>query len=126
MSEAERRKRGVFLVFCMFVGMGVGFILIEQLGGLGFVASMFIGMGVGFLLDALITVEKRRIAVKIPIKAGGLTSMLIGALFIMGGGLAIAAPELLERYAVQFVGLGMIAVGVYLMLFGYSYVKAET
>ncbi|KYH37954.1 MAG: hypothetical protein AYL29_001360 [Candidatus Bathyarchaeota archaeon B24] len=126
MSEAERRRKGVFLVFCMFVGMGIGFILIEQLGGLGFVASMFIGMGVGFLLDALIAVEKRRIAVKIPIKAGGLVSMLIGALFIAGGGLAIAAPELLKRYAVQFVGLGMIAAGVYLMLFGYSYVKAKT
>ncbi|MEM2849285.1 MAG: hypothetical protein QXI36_03305 [Candidatus Bathyarchaeia archaeon] len=44
--KEDKRKRFLFPVF-MFTGMGVGFLLIESIGGLGFVSAMFIGMGLG-------------------------------------------------------------------------------
>jgi hypothetical protein len=41
---SERKRRHVFFLPLMFIGMGIGFILIPYLGSTTFVAAMFIGM----------------------------------------------------------------------------------
>ena len=105
--------------------MGVGFLLIESLGGLAFVSAMFIGMGLGLLFDSFVRIEERKVSVEVPVKAGGIITSIIGAIFIVGGALAFIAPELLTRYITYFIGLGFIIVGIYLMLYGYGLVKGK-
>jgi len=118
------KKHSLFPVF-MFIGMGVGFLLIESLGGLAFVSAMFIGMGLGLLFDSFVRIEERKVSVEVPVKAGGIITSIIGAIFIVGGALAFIAPELLTRYITYFIGLGFIIVGIYLMLYGYGLVKGK-
>ncbi len=45
-KEETKKITGVLFVGCMFVGMGIGFVLHQMPAGL------FIGMGVGFLASA--------------------------------------------------------------------------
>ena len=124
MGGSEQKKRSMFPVF-MFIGMGIGFLLIDKFGGLGFVASMFIGMGIGFLFDSLFRIEEREVHIEFPIKLSGLIHMTIGAAFIFGGALAIIAPEILLENMKFFIGLGFIAVGVFLLTYGFRVVKAK-
>ncbi len=119
----ERRRKPFFLFF-MFTGMGVGFILMSSLGGLGFTAAMFIGMGLGFLADSVLTVEEAKIKAEVPVKAGGAVMTVIGVLLIAVGGLLLFSPSLLEAVAPYVIGLGFIAAGVYLMLVGTRVIKA--
>ena len=119
-EENSKKKHSLFPVF-MFIGMGVGFLLIDSLGGLAFVSAMFIGMGLGFLFDSLVRIEERRVSVEIPVKVGGIVTSIIGAIFTVGGALALINPELLTQYTTYFIGLGFIIVGIYLMLHGLSY-----
>ncbi len=118
------KKHSLFPVF-MFIGMGVGFLLIESLGGLAFVSAMFIGMGLGFLFDSFVRIEERKVSVEIPVKASGIITSIIGAIFIVGGALALISPELLTQYTTYFIGLGFIIVGIYLMLYGYGLVRGK-
>ena len=82
------KKHSLFPVF-MFIGMGVGFLLIESLGGLAFVSAMFIGMGLGFLFDSFVRIEERKVSVEVPVKASGIVTSIIGLIFIAGGALAL-------------------------------------
>ena len=123
-EEKTGKKHSLFPVF-MFIGMGVGFLLIDSLGGLAFVSAMFIGMGLGLLFDSFVRIEERKVSVEVPVKAGGIITSIIGAIFIVGGALAFIAPELLTRYITYFIGLGFIIVGIYLMLCGYGLVKGK-
>jgi len=123
-EEKTGKKHSLFPVF-MFIGMGVGFLLIESLGGLAFVSAMFIGMGLGLLFDSFVRIEERKVSVEVPVKAGGIITSIIGAIFIVGGALAFIAPGLLTRYITYFIGLGFIIVGIYLMLYGYGLVKGK-
>jgi len=104
-EEKTGKKHSLFPVF-MFIGMGVGFLLIDSLGGLAFVSAMFIGMGLGFLFDSFVRIEERKVSVEIPIKASGIITSIIGAIFIVGGALALISPELLTQYTTYFIGLG--------------------
>ena len=123
-EEKTGKKHSLFPVF-MFIGMGVGFLLIESLGGLAFVSAVFIGMGLGFLFDSFVRIEERKVSVEIPIKASGIITSIIGAIFIVGGALALISPELLTQYTTYFIGLGFIIVGIYLMLYGYGLVRGK-
>ena len=123
-DDKSDKKHSLFPVF-MFIGMGVGFLLIESLGGLAFVSAMFIGMGLGFLFDSFVRIEERKVSVEIPIKASGIITSIIGAIFIVGGALALISPELLTQYTTYFIGLGFIIVGIYLMLYGYGLVRGK-
>jgi len=123
-DDESGKKHSLFPVF-MFIGMGVGFLLIESLGGLAFVSAMFIGMGLGFLFDSFVRIEERKVSVEIPIKASGIITSIIGAIFIVGGALALISPELLTQYTTYFIGLGFIIVGIYLMLYGYGLVRGK-
>ena len=123
-DEKSDKRHSLFPVF-MFIGMGVGFLLIDSLGGLAFVSAMFIGMGLGFLFDSFVRIEERKVSVEIPVKASGIITSIIGAIFIIGGALAFIAPDLLTRYTTYFIGLGFIIVGIYLMLYGYGLIKAK-
>ncbi|HDI12442.1 MAG TPA: hypothetical protein ENF63_02485 [Candidatus Bathyarchaeota archaeon] len=118
----KSKKHSLFPVF-MFIGMGVGFLLIESLGGLAFVSAMFIGMGLGFLFDSLVRIEERKVSVEIPVKASGIITLIIGAIFTVSGALALYDPNLLAEYSTYFIGLGFIIVGIYLMLYGFGLVK---
>jgi len=123
-DEKSDKKHSLFPVF-MFIGMGVGFLLIESLGGLAFVSAMFIGMGLGFLFDSFVRIEERKVNVEVPVKASGVITSIIGAIFIVGGALALISLELLTQYTTYFIGLGFIIVGIYLMLFGYGLVRGK-
>ena len=123
-DDESDKKHSLFPVF-MFIGMGVGFLLIESLGGLAFVSAMFIGMGLGFLFDSFVRIEERKVNVEVPVKASGVITSIIGAIFIVGGALALISPELLTQYTTYFIGLGFIIVGIYLMLFGYGLVRGK-
>jgi len=125
MNDDKSGKRHSFFPVFMFIGMGVGFLLIESLGGLAFVSAMFIGMGLGFLFDSFVRIEERKVSVEIPIKASGIITSIIGAIFIVGGALALISPELLTQYTTYFIGLGFIIVGIYLMLYGYGLVRGK-
>lgn len=50
--EKQEETSEVLFVGCMFLGMGIGFLL-DQIG-----AGMFIGMGVGFIASAFYKKEK--------------------------------------------------------------------
>lgn len=122
--KEDKRKHFLFPVF-MFIGMGVGFLLIESIGGLGFVSAMFIGMGLGFLFDNLIVIEERKISVEVPVKISGITTSIIGILFIIGGTVTLIAPELLEKLATYFIGLGFIVVGIFVLIHGLGLIKSK-
>ncbi len=123
-GKEDKRRHFLFPVF-MFIGMGIGFLLIESVGGLGFVSAMFIGMGLGFLFDNLIVIEERKISVEIPVKISGIATSIIGVLFIVGGTVALIAPELLEKLATYFIGLGFVVVGIFILIHGLRLVKSK-
>jgi len=123
-DDKSDKKHSLFPVF-MFIGMGVGFLLIESLGGLAFVSAMFIGMGLGFLFDSFVRIEERKVSVEVPVKASGIVTSIIGLIFIVGGALALYNPNLLAEYSTYFIGLGFIIVGIYLLLYGYGLVKSK-
>lgn len=114
------KKKRIFFLPLMFIGMGVGFILIDYLGGEAFVASMFIGMGIGFLLDSLFSVEEREIVFEKPYKLSSLSLMIIGLIMILGGGLYLVNPTLLESIKQILIGLVIIAVGLFILTSGYK------
>lgn len=79
---------------------------------------MFIGMGLGFLADSLLSVKKGEVRIEVPVKAGGLVMVVVGLVLALGGVLVIAAPEPLKAMVSYFVGVGLIAVGAYVLLAG--------
>ena len=123
MSGSEDKSRKRLMPVFMFIGMGVGFMMIDYLGGTAFVAFMFIGMGLGFLFDTFFEVEARRVKAQVPLKVGGMITMALGLIFVVGGALAVLAPDLLMKVMTFFIGLGFIAVGIYLLIHGFSLVK---
>jgi len=123
-DDKSDKRHSLFPVF-MFIGMGVGFLLIDSLGGLAFVSAMFIGMGLGFLFDSFVRIEERKVSVEVPVKASGIVTSIIGLIFIAGGALALYNPNLLTEYSTYFIGLGFIIVGIYLLLYGYGLVKSK-
>ncbi len=114
---SETRKRRLFPFF-LFIGMGVGFLLIDRLGGTAFVACMFIGMGLGFLFDSIFEVRTEKVEVKMPTSLAGVALALIGVIFILGGFSFLFFGELIKRLMHYFVGLGFIVVGIFLLIQG--------
>lgn len=82
--------------------------------------GLFVGMGVGFLLDSLIRLEDTKVQVRFPLKVGGLTILIVGLLFILGGCLVLFSSELLSSLIPYLIGLGMITIGVYFLMAGTS------
>ncbi|MBC7129793.1 hypothetical protein H5T51_01050 [Candidatus Bathyarchaeota archaeon] len=124
--DEDKSERKVFFPVFLFIGMGIGFLLIDFLGGLGFVASMFIGMGVGILFDNLVKPEGGKVSFEPPVQAGGIAAIVIGALFIAGGVSTILMPGLLETLAPYLIGLGLIAIGIIILVYGAGMLKAKT
>lgn len=123
-SKENKRKHFLFPVF-MFIGMGVGFLLIESIGGLGFVSAMFIGMGLGFLFDNIIAIEEKKVRIEVPVKISGIVTSIIGIIFITGGTITLIAPELLKELVIYFIGLGFILVGVFILIYGLGLIKSK-
>ena len=82
--------------------------------------GLFVGMGVGFLLDSLIRLEDTKVQVRFPLKVSGLTILIVGLLFILGGCLVLFSSELLSSLIPYLIGLGMITIGVYFLMAGTS------
>lgn len=121
--EKEKHRRHVFFVPLLFIGMGVGFILIPFLGGEAFTASMFIGMGIGFLLDSIFTIEEKTVTIRRPVTTAAVSLMIIGAIFIVGGALFIINPKFLRIISDILIGLGFVTAGIFIFLSGYSIFK---
>ena len=124
MNKEESERLHLFPVF-LFIGMGVGFLLIESVGGLGFVSAMFVGMGLGFLFDSLVVIEEKRLRIEIPTRTTGIAVSVIGCLFIIGGVTALIMPDMLEIVAAYLVGLGFIALGIFILMHGLGLVRAK-
>jgi len=120
------KKKWVFFPFFMFVGVGVGFLLLEQFGGLAVVGCMFLGLGLGFFLDSIVTVERKEIRAELPAKVGGMIYCAVGAVFIVSGILTMISPQLLVDYVTYLMGLGFIVVGAYVLVFGFKLAKTTS
>ncbi len=110
MSE---ERRHAFFVPLMFIGMGIGFLLVDYLGGTAFVASMFIGMGIGFLLDSVFTIENRMV-----VRVRGSSNLFLftlGAIMVVGGLLYIIFPKIIQIIGDYLVAAGFILFGLYIM-----------
>lgn len=123
-NNKAKKKPPLFPVL-LFIGMGIGFLLIP-ISPFAFIASMFVGMGLGFLLNEILVIEEKNIKIEMPMRIGGLTTMIIGVLFIAGGVISIIAPDLLQQFAVIFIGLGFITVGIFIFFYGLGLLKANT
>ncbi|MEM4488411.1 MAG: hypothetical protein QXK88_06415 [Desulfurococcaceae archaeon] len=123
-TSKAKRKPPLFPVF-LFIGMGIGFLLIP-VSPLAFISSMFIGMGLGFLLNEVVVIEEKRVKIEIPMRVGGITMVIIGTLFIAGGVFSIVAPDLLQRYATVFLGIGFITAGALIFFYGLGLLRAKT
>lgn len=122
----DRKKSRVFFPFFLFVGIGLGFLLIEFFGALAVVALTFVGLGLGFLFDSIVIVEERRVTVGFPVKISGVVYCVVGVIFIISGILSMIAPELLINYVIYFMGLGFVVVGAYLLVYGLRLVEATS
>ena len=111
-------KHGFFLPL-LFIGMGIGFILQQYMGGSVFVASMFIGMGLGFFLDSFLVVEGNKLHPR-SFKNSRITLSILGILFIFVGLISIINPALLEHLWNYLIAIGFILFGLYLLLRGWE------
>lgn len=118
MLEKGRRRKGVFFLSLMFIGMGVGFILTDIIGGEAFVASMFVGMGLGFILDSFIEIRESAVSFTMPLTASGTVMIIVGLSMITGGLVIIFVPNLLEKVIPYLIGLAFIAVGAFILTGG--------
>jgi len=71
--------RGLLLVGCMFIGSGLG-LAVDQVAVGG-----ALGLGVGFIAMALVRTDADPIQLRIPTSLSGLTLVLVGIGFIIGG-----------------------------------------
>ncbi len=108
------KKRHGFFLPLLFIGMGVGFLLQQQMGGSAFVASMFIGMGLGFLLDSFVVVENREFRAE-KVSGSRATISILGLVFIVVGALFFINPELLKELWNYLIAIGFILFGLYLL-----------
>ena len=125
MGKSGKKKR-VFFPFFMFLGVGLGFLLIEFFGASAVAGLMFVGMGLGFLFDSVITVEERTIAVRSTVKMGGIVYCIVGVIFIVCGALSMIDPKLLVNHVIYLMGLGFIVVGAYLLVSGFRFIEAAS
>ena len=117
------KKKWVFLPFFMFIGVGIGFLLLDQFGGLAVIVCTFLGLGLGFFLDSIVTVERKEIRAELPARVGGVIYCAVGVIFIVSGILTMISPELLVNYVTYLMGLGFIIVGAYILVFGFKLAK---
>jgi uncharacterized membrane protein HdeD (DUF308 family) len=110
----------------MFVGVGLGFLLLERLGVAAFVAVMFVSLGLGLLLDSIVTIEKREVRAELPVKVGGIVYCIVGAVFVVSGLLTMISPQLLVNYVTYLMGFAFIVVGAYLLVSGFRLVEATS
>ena len=124
MVEGGKKGKGVFIVSLMFIGMGIGFILIDIIGGVAFVASMFIGMGLGFILDTFIEIRESKISFTMPLSVSGIVMVLVGLSMITGGLIVMFVPSLLEKIMPYMIGVIFIAVGAFILAGGFRILKS--
>jgi uncharacterized membrane protein HdeD (DUF308 family) len=124
-SPMDGKRKRVFFAPFLFIGIGVGALLIDPLGGNAFVASMFIGMGIGFILDSFFSVEKHEIRVQTPVRLGSFAMMIVGALFIIGGLSAIISPQMLSKLMPYLIGMGFILGGVFMLISGFRMSRSD-
>ena len=110
----------------MFVGVGLGFLLIDRLGVEAFVAVTFMSLGLGLLLDSIVTVKKREVRAHLPVRAGGIVYCIVGVVFLVSGLLTMISPRLLVDYVTYLMGFAFIVVGAYLLVFGFKLVEAAS
>ncbi len=89
----------------MFIGMGLGFLLINVFGGNAFVASMFIGMGPSFIMDLFIEVRENRISFIFPSSFSGITIIVVGLAMVIGGFTLLFAPNMINKIMPYIVGI---------------------
>lgn len=113
----DKKKKHVFFVPLMFIGMGIGFLLNQYLGGSAFVASMFIGMGLGFLLDSLFVVEEKKMKLS-NLKIGHVLLAILGLIFIAGGTIYLINPDIIGMIWNYLIALAFIAFGILIFIKG--------
>ena len=113
----EKKKKHIFFLPLMFIGMGLGFLL-NNFYENAFVACMFIGMGLGFFLDSLFVIEERKIKIKEAYKASSFALMLLGVVFILTGVIYLVNPSLLKLLSNYLISLGFIAFGLFIFVKG--------
>lgn len=119
----EKKKRHIFLLPLMFIGMGVGFLL-SSLHVDAFVSCMFIGMGLGFFLDSLFAVEERKIKIKKIYRTSSLALILLGIVFVLTGLIYLINSSLLKLVENYLIALGFIAFGLFIFLKGVEGLKS--
>ena len=122
--NTEKRRKHVFFLPLMFIGMGIGFLL-NSFYENAFVACMFIGMGLGFLLDSFLVIEERKIKVKRVYKASSFALMFLGVVFILSGMIYFLNSSLLNLFKNYLIAIGFIALGVIIFVKGVEGWKSE-
>jgi len=105
LSERESHGRGLVLLACMFMGVGIGLAFEKPDAG------AVVGMGVGLLLMALIhskSVQLKPVTISVPKELWRIALLTIGLLMIVSGFCLLFRPELLYPY---IAGFGIIVVG---------------
>ncbi len=113
----ERKRKHVFFLPLMFIGMGFGFLL-AKFWETAFVGCMFIGMGLGFLLDSLFVVEEKKVKSQKPLKISSLFLMIFGIVLTLGGIIYLIKPSLIELIKNHLIALGFIAFGLLVFVKG--------
>ncbi len=108
------RKRKFFLP-CMFIGMGIGFLLMNWIET-AFVACMFLGMGVGFLLDSLFVVEEKKIKANKVYRSSSVALAILGLSLMLVGVLLLVSPKMLEVLETYMFGFGFIIFGLFILV----------
>ncbi len=110
--NAEKRRKHVFFLPLMLIGMGIGFLVKE------IVAFMFIGMGLGFLLDSLFVVEEKKIKIQRMYKTSSFALMILGFIFVLSGMSYLLSPSLFDIFKDYLISIGFITFGVLIFIKG--------
>lgn len=119
----EKKKKHIFFLPLMFIGMGLGFLLSGFYEN-AFIACMFIGMGLGFLLDSLFVVEESKIKIKKVCKASAFALMLLGIVFVLAGVSYLTNLYLITVLKNCLIAFGLIAFGLFIFLKGVEEIKS--
>ncbi len=117
MAKIKKRRKHIFFLPLMLIGMGVGFLL-SKLCENAFLACMFIGMGLGFFLDSLFVVEERKIKIKKAYKVSSFALIFLGIIFILVGVIYLINPSLSKLLWDYLIALGFIAFGLLIFVKG--------
>ena len=110
--NTEKRRKHVFFLPLMFIGIGIGFLVKE------IVAFMFIGIGLGFLLDSLFVIEEKKIKIQRMYKTSSFALMILGFIFVLSGVSYLLSPSLFDIFKDYLISLGFITFGILIFIKG--------